>query len=139
MRHTAKLDSLHTISRDLIDDGVECRVARLSADFRRDLQIRLAQSFSRTGFDDYAWYSMSDLEYLVTMGQRQLAALEGDLADLKLKLGQETARGGEANPHKVKNLGNEIANLERDLELLKEELLPYENELGARAADEQEE
>lgn len=132
-RFTAKLDSIHTVSRALVGDLAQSRVARLTPSFRRDLQVRLAQCFSRTGFEDYAWYSTSDLKYLVATGQGQRADLERDLADSEIQLGREKALGDGANKNKVKNFERIIAKISSDLESLKQELEPYERELRARS------
>ena len=63
-RFSAHLDTMSSIANS---DALKAkRVAKLSGNFVSDLSIRFFSAFSKQGFDDHAWFSTPDLQWLVT-------------------------------------------------------------------------
>lgn len=126
-RYTAHLDSLHTVERLFVESDAVTRVAGLEVSFRRDLQVRLAQSFSRTGFDDHKWYSDADLRYLVGAGETQLGILKQALGEAKAKL--EIARADQSKPKAIEGLEKHLKGCHQEVDDFEATLRPYIQEL----------
>jgi hypothetical protein len=135
-RFSARLDSLHTILTPVnkadFDKFVrDHRVARLSSDFARDLHLRVFRSFSELGFDDYAWYETTDLEILVTSGNRDLNEARRNLDSKKLDLANKKIQGDTNHKH-INNLEKEVVSLESQVKEIEDALKPFAAELARR-------
>jgi hypothetical protein len=116
-RFCAVFDSLHTFK--LPNDRssiVAQRIGRLSAAFARDLHLRLHRAYASLGFDDIAWFSTEDLDWIVNKGREELQAKKA--AQSKLQF------AGGAMPE------GSIEDAERTLQ-------PYIDELERRSAEPQ--
>ncbi len=85
-RFGAQLGTLSTVQVPLKPEDrqkwiQEHRVWRLEEEFVRDLHVRLTVTFTRLGFDDYAWFSDADLGVMITAGEAEIAALRAGLAE----------------------------------------------------------
>lgn len=104
------------------------RIATLSADFLRDLHLRLFRAFASLGFDDHRWMSDRDLNLLVSRGksdilEAQKKGQDAETAILSMEAKGETVGLGQRSGKK--KLEQVLANLE-------EAVRPYEEELGRR-------
>ena len=77
-RFCARLDALHPVEiptepADMAKFLAEKRVATLHIDFARALHVRLFNAFANMGFDDHSWPSDKDLEWLITLGKKDIA------------------------------------------------------------------
>jgi hypothetical protein len=119
-RFRAKLDFVHTalIPKDRAKLQ-ECRIGRLSIEFARDLHIRLFRSFASLGFDDQRWFADADLDWLLSMGNMDLAVAEAELT-------KAAADGFKNQQHKQ--------SLEQAVGMTKERLVPLQQELQRRKA-----
>lgn len=110
VRHIAKLDSIYTI---LVPDESSRRsswierhrVARLSSDHRRHLHTRLFSAIASESFDDHEWWSGSDLDFMILVGERELHAIRADVTDLEMQI-----QGYRANKTKRQNQATHLAN-----------------------------
>ncbi len=131
-RHCVRLESLHTIeipppgkARD--DFVVNRRIAALSPDFLRALHCRLFSCFATLGFEDHAWPSTEDLQWIVNQGQADISKIE---VDVKQRQAQKASREAEGKMFSDK----ELSGLEAQLEALRERVRPYQEELVRRTA-----
>lgn len=104
------------------------RVARLEIDFLRELHLRLFLSFSRLGFDDYAWLPEADLDLLINAGQREINYLERSKSQAELAIETHRAAAHEV-PKRDRQKPEEI---QKQLEKVQSRLEPYLNERERR-------
>lgn len=109
------------------------RVARLTADFRGAIPVRMFWSFGRVGFDNVEWYPSMDLQGLVDAGLAHLHALELD--HKKLSFEHNTAAGGHAST--LQDLERQLKKKAGEIAAFTETLAPYETELARRKASPQ--
>jgi len=126
-RYCARLDSLHPIEIPA-DQALLLtkRVATLHPDFTRDLHLRLFQAFATLGFDDHAWPSTEDLEWLVNQGLSDLSAAELAANQLRAQKASRAAQGKEFAEA-------ELTNAEKKLAALRNKMAPFEAEMARRA------
>lgn len=129
-RYCARLDAIFTIgiprSRDDRLKFVEVRrIARLSADFARDLHLRLFQSFANLGFNDQSWFPDHELEWLVNLGQRDIKTAESELLKKQAERGARDAQG-------LQNKTGEIEKLQGNLQRIRDQVAPFVKELQQR-------
>lgn len=132
-RYVVHLDSLHVVNRLFAQSNIVTRVAGLEASFRRDLQVRLVQTFSRTGFDDHTWYSDADLRYLVGAGRTQLGILQKALGEATTKL--EIARADQSKPQTIEGLETNLKGCRQEVEKFETTLRPYMQEMQNRGLE----
>lgn len=132
-RFCARLDSLHTV--EVPSDVVTMarflktrRIATLHRDFARDLHVRLFNAFANLGFDDISWPSTDDLNWLVTQGRADIAALEQAVFSFAA---QKASLLAEGKQFKESDLTNAAALLAELRNIVK----PYEDELERRRVD----
>ncbi|MBP3958315.1 hypothetical protein J8F10_23960 [Gemmata sp. G18] len=130
-RFCARLDSFHTIeiptradARQQFVDGH--RIAALSADFQRALHTRIFSAFAEMGFDDHAWPSDTDLEWLVAQGRADIKKLDGEAEQLRAAKSSHVAAGKEFTQD------GQLEKIEKNLEVLQGKVAPYEAELERR-------
>ncbi len=121
-RYHAVFDCLFTLCLPTGSDARaalirEHRVARLGAEFIRDLHTRIFTSIAVQGFDDFRWYSDNDLRWLVSKGNEELAAAQAAF--------DKAQAGGFQSPKQREELG-------RDLQKKKSAVEPFDQELGRR-------
>lgn len=129
-RYCAKLDELHTIqipgSEEERQQFVKSkRIGTLHPDFARDLHTRLFRAVASLGFDDHGWLSDNDLDWLVAQGEADLKLAEARVSEQEAKEKGQAAKG-EKFDTKQKN------NAQREVENLKEELKPFQEERKRR-------
>jgi hypothetical protein len=129
-RFCARLDSLHTIELPSPGEPLraflkEQRVATLHADFLHELHIRLFNAFASAGFDDHAWLSTHDLDWLVKQGRADSAALQQTVHQLEALKASRIAEGKQFAE-------NELTAAHTRLTELFAALVPYEQELARR-------
>lgn len=129
-RHIVHLDSLHVVNRMFAQSKNVTRVAGLEASFRRDLQVRLVQTFSRTGFDDHTWYSDADLRYLVGAGKTQLGILTKEVGEATTKL--EIAHAQQGKTKHIEGLEERLKKCQQKVEDFSTTLAPYIQEMKNR-------
>jgi hypothetical protein len=97
-RFCARFDFLHTIQipgeagtmHELLQKK---RIAALHPDFARDLHCRIFGAFASLGFDDHAWPSDEDLNWLVSQGKADIAKAEAAAQELRAKKASLLAEG----------------------------------------------
>ncbi len=109
---------------------VENRIARLTADFVRALPVRLFQATARVGFDEYGWYSTTDLQWLMLVVDGEVARLGADLAAKKVALATAQAA---ANKGAADSAQKEVRKAEDALLKFTTKFQPYRDELKRRA------
>jgi hypothetical protein len=132
-RFCARFDSFHTIevpaaSADRTSYVDKHRVATLNPEFQRALHSRLFGSFANMGFDDHAWPSDTDLEWIVTQGSADIKKLDGEVEQLKATKSSAVAAGKDLASGQV----SQLANMEKKLATLQERVAPYEEEMKKR-------
>jgi hypothetical protein len=132
-RFCARLDALCTI--EIPEDDAtraaflaERRIATLHPDFARDLHLRLFSAFASLGFDDHAWPSTEDLQWLVTQGQADAATAASAVRQLEA---QQASREAEGTQFREVDL----TNARRRLQDIQERVRPYEEELARRRGE----
>lgn len=130
-RHAARLDSLHTIQvpSDVAARASflrERRIGRLSPDFARDLHLRLLRTFASLGFDDVAWLSDNDLEWVLKKGRSELAAAEVQLHEKDAASSQKSFEGGQFP-------ASQVVDAQGKVDELKARLAPFEAEAERRS------
>ncbi len=130
-RFAARLDSFHDI--EIPTKSVERaaflsdrRIARLSDEFTRDLQVRIFSAFASFGFDDLRWYSDKDLGWVIDKGKAEIAAAESALHEVKAQKQQKEFTDKPLPDHVVANAEKKVTDL-RDI------LAPFEAELQRRS------
>jgi hypothetical protein len=129
-RYCARLDALFTIEIPADDKArqaflTERRILTLHPDFARDLHLRLFNAFASLGFDDHAWPSTEDLQWLVAQGQADIAAAE-------LALQQQQALQAPRDVDGTQFRENELTAAQRRRDNLVERVAPYKHELNRR-------
>ncbi len=132
-RFFARLDKLHTIrlpdSDDLMPLLRSHRVATLADEFRRDLHRRIFSAFAAMGFDDYGWYTTKDLDWLITMGKKDLSPLDSEIREKEEVIKSNAASGVDSGNEAITA---KVAKLRVKREEILRELAPYEEELATR-------
>jgi hypothetical protein len=129
-RFCARLDALHTIEVPEEREArtrflMERRVATLSPDFARDLHLRLFSSFASLGFDDHRWLSTEDLQWLVSEGRAEIAAVEQTVLQQQALQASRAAEGTQFRDA-------DLANAQRRASALRAQVTPFEQELARR-------
>lgn len=137
-RFTAKLDSLHTVHLPRDEAQVQQvvarkRIARLHIDFARDLHVRLFRAFASLGFDDHGWMSTSDLRWLVSKGQAEVAVAETKVRQAEAALNSAQAQGFR-NPAEQQQLERAVKTARQTLQTMERDLAPYLAELTNRSS-----
>lgn len=137
-RYYAHLDSIHTVRKPPSEKLQEFlrthRVATLTPHFLRDMHVRVFAAVATLGFDDVAWLSDQDLRWLADLGKKQLSAKQAEFHEAKAVLSGKTASGAQPHGKHLENQQARVANLEREITKLQEQLSPYERELKARGS-----
>ena len=111
-RYVARLDSVHTVNLKRTRQIVQGkRIARLTQEFIKDLQLRFFRSFASFGFDDHSWFTTEDLEFLVSF-------ISAD----KAKFDVELTKGSFNNPDKAQKIQSSLAQYEIEVRPFREEL-----------------
>ena len=126
-RFVARLDSLFTVSVKDKSKLLGFRIAGLNSDFQRDLHLRVFNAIASLGFDDVEWLPTSDLEFLKTIG-------EGELANLRNLEATEKSNKAKQDFGANKFDEKKLANLERDIAKLEASMAPYLSKLADRHA-----
>ena len=134
-RFIARLDMLFTIyvpkdRRELLAWITKHRVARLSIPFIRSIPVRLFNSIARVGYDDYGWCTTSDLEWLVRVGEADIAVVEKEMAELKATLERSLAMNGPEQEQQ--GLQGKLTKARTERDKLLRKLAPYTEELRSR-------
>jgi hypothetical protein len=109
----------------------EHRLARLESDFVRSLPVRLFQSIAKVGFDDHAWHSTPDLEWVVTKFQAALDKLTAAITEKKAE--KATAEASDpSNASRHTTIQREIDRLTKDARNLSDHFAPFRSELARR-------
>lgn len=121
-RYMAHFDALHTVSVGKAVVGtnthlLQLRVGRLSFESARALQVHLFNAFSREGFEDFAWFSTPDLQWLVSAGEQDILA--------KNTVERAQLVSGGATPSQLTKLDTTVKQLQNSLK-------PYQDELARR-------
>ena len=132
-RFCARLDALHPVEiptepADMAKFLAEKRVATLHIDFARALHVRLFNAFANMGFDDHSWPSDKDLEWLITLGKKDIAEQEAAVHKLQA---EGMAKAAEGKQPAAKDQPAFLA-AKKSLQDLKDMVQPYEEELAKR-------
>lgn len=124
-RFAARFDSIHTIEvpqkPDLRTAFVEKhRFAKLHIDFQRDLHTRLFQSFATLGFDDISWFSDTDLNFVVEMGNAEIKTFQLEIERINVIIQADGRNGGD-----IKSIETKIATQTKRIQ-------PYQAEINRR-------
>lgn len=130
-RYAARFDSLHTVETPSTPSDMsaflqKCRIATLAIEFCRDLHVRLFNAFASLGFDDHAWPSTPDLQWIVDQGMADLKALETEISKMHSAKSSIEAQGG-------KFAATPLENAQATCQEFKEKLGPYIHELEQRS------
>lgn len=136
-RYCARLDSVHTLV--LPSDPGERqawvdrhRFARLSHEHRRHLHMRLLGAIASEGFDDLAWWSTRDLEFMILIGEQDLHGIEKDLTRVRMQIAEATASQEPNRDKKIKDLHARQEKLNETREVAEHALQAYRDEARAR-------
>lgn len=102
----------------------------MNSDFLRSLHTRLFSSFASLGFDDHAWPSTQDLQWIVTQGQADLAKADGEVKQLEAQKCSQDAKGKSFEEKPLKNASKVLAELRLKVN-------PFKDELARRHSEEQ--
>lgn len=102
-------------------DLVSSRVACLSPEYIRHLQVRIFQSIGMQGFDDNAWWATDDLRIMVSIGKKEVVGLEAEIVQL------ETA-GGAKEKRKLPRLRQTHDEIQTAVNGLEEEMMTRTDE-----------
>ncbi|MHC4400544.1 MAG: hypothetical protein ACYTG0_12785 [Planctomycetota bacterium] len=132
-RFFARFDSLHTVKMPDSDTLAALlprhRVATLADEFRRDLHRRIFSAFAALGFDDYAWYSDQDLDWVISAGQKELSDLRSEIRGREEQIHKNVSSGQADQNKKIKS---EVENLKSKSQKVENELAKYERERAKR-------
>ena len=134
-RWFAQLNILTTIAVPLSQRNtwiLRHRVARLDADFRRDLHTRLFLSIAKQGFDDHAWFCDADLELLLKFGSAKLKSADAAVAGAEAAI--ETAKAQNDYSCKQRGLEDKLANAKKRQSSACFQLKPFQLEQERRNA-----
>jgi len=129
-RFCARLDSIHSVQIPRVSEQrtaflQQRRIARLHAEFARDLHVRILRAFASLGFDDISWFSTEDLNWLVHKGRGELAAAQAELQQRQSAKAQKEFQS-QTYPDQ------QIAEAQRTITAISEKLDPYAKELARR-------
>jgi hypothetical protein len=115
-RYAAQFDDLHTIQvppagPERVAFADAKRIGRLSADFARDLQLRLFRAVASLGFDDHGWLSDSDSRWLVHSGQTDLLKARAAAQELRAKRSGQEAQGARFDERELQKAEREESDL----------------------------
>jgi len=100
----------------------------MDAEFLQDLHVRLFNTFTRLGFDDYRWFADPDLDIMITEGEREIATLQLAVGEAE-RAAQEKQATGDAVP---KQLNENVENRRADVAKAQKQLKPYLDERQRR-------
>lgn len=132
-RFAAKLDSIVTVRLPSPEERAAWlathRVLRLTEEFRRALPTRLFWALCRQGYDDFAWFSTPDLEYVRHVVDAQKARISAEVHALKADRARAEA---DANDKAIVAADGKLKTAEDRLKKLNEKATPYLAELAKR-------
>src|SRR5262249_23943880 len=136
-RYAARLESLHSIQTPRDAEALRQviatkRLGRLDVDFARDPHLRIFRSFASLRVDDRRWASTSDLRWLVSKGQADLAAAEAKLRGAEAALNSAQAQGFR-NSNEQQQLERAVTAAQQGLNTLERAVAPFQAELTARS------
>ncbi len=137
-RYQAKLDVMCALQLPADEPGRgdwirQRRIARLEPDFVRSLPVRLFQSVARVGFDDQAWYSTGDLEWVVAQADAELAQIEAEVM-AKRANAHRSRVADPGNVQRIQASEREVKDLEKRRDDLSDRFSPLRSELRRRSA-----
>ena len=128
-RFCARLEQLHCLH---VPQGEQrtrfverYRIARLNADFCRDLQLRLFRSYASLGFDDLSWFPTEDLQSLMQFAQTEVSRAQSKVDELKATKERQLLQSLRFNEA-------DLTTAEKALNQLNERFGPYRSELDRR-------
>lgn len=107
----------------------ERRVARMHEAFLRDLHTRLVLTFTRLGFDDYAWYSDADLSMMITAGEAEVAHCQLELSNARRAIETREA----ASAMVAAKMQEEVQRKQTNVDAAQRALRPYVEERERRS------
>ncbi|HEX3657041.1 MAG TPA: hypothetical protein VHV55_14600 [Pirellulales bacterium] len=132
-RYYANFDSIHTLALPDPDSAKAYRIATLEPDFQRDLHFRLFGAFARLGFDDHGWLTDQDLDWLLAIGEHEVAKKTTELAEVRAALASQHASGAvvaKAKEHEGRAKRRDA--LQAEINTLELKLQPYRAEHARR-------
>lgn len=94
--------------------------------------MRLLGAIASEGFDDLAWWSTRDLEFMILIGEQDLHGIEKDLTRVRMQIAEATASQEPNRDKKIKDLHARQEKLNETREVAEHALQAYRDEARAR-------